>query len=88
MPGPYFEGQTPSVCGCYYPDVLRVCDEIVDGKGVRICDCINCGRFSFEFELQKCERGHALPPPDSVTSYDPEELNKIRNEEHERLRAL
>lgn len=24
MPGPYFKGQEPSACGCFYPDVTRV----------------------------------------------------------------
>ncbi len=30
MPGPYFEGQRKEQCGCYYPDVTRVRDDLSD----------------------------------------------------------
>ena len=39
--GPYFEGQVPSECGCFFPDVTRVSD---DAKaGTRTLYCIHHG---------------------------------------------
>lgn len=43
MSGPYFQGQTPNKCGCFYPDVTRVGDDVKRRK--RICHCIIHGRF-------------------------------------------
>ena len=52
MSGPYFEGQRPAECGHYYPDVLRVRDEMrTDTKFVRISDCAYCGRSEREFDI-------------------------------------
>lgn len=35
MSEPYFKGQKPGLCGCYYPDVLRAGDTFKDGRLVR-----------------------------------------------------
>ena len=53
MSGPYFEGQIPSKCGHYYPDVLRLRDERKgDGEYVRVMDCAYCGQYEIELDLQ------------------------------------
>lgn len=52
MSGPYFEGQKPAECGHYYPDVLRIRDEMrTDTKYVRITDCAYCGQSEREFDI-------------------------------------
>ena len=51
--GPYFEGQIPSECGHYYPDVLRLRDEKKDdGKYVRVMDCAFCGQYEIGLDLE------------------------------------
>lgn len=53
MSGPYFEGQMPSECGHYYPDVLRLRDKKKDnGKYVRVMDCAYCGQYELELDLR------------------------------------
>jgi hypothetical protein len=53
MSGPYFDGQMPSTCGHYYPDVLRLRDEKKDdGKYVRVIDCAYCGQYEIELDLR------------------------------------
>lgn len=57
MPGPYFQGQKPSECGHYYPDVLRLRDEKrPDGTFVRIVDCSVCGRYEFPLDVKTLAR--------------------------------
>ncbi|MFA6353530.1 MAG: hypothetical protein WCW93_01205 [Candidatus Paceibacterota bacterium] len=41
MAGPYFKGQEPAICGCYYPDVVRIQDDIK--KNTRTLFCITHG---------------------------------------------
>lgn len=66
MSGPYFRGQLPSLCGHYYPDVLRLRDEKrPDGTFVRIVDCSYCGRYE-----------HVLDPQD----LDPDLVRKLHKE--------
>lgn len=43
MPGPYFLGQQPASCGCYYPDVTRIRDDKPSLR--RVLLCINHGEF-------------------------------------------
>lgn len=74
MPGPYFAGQLAWSCGCYYPDVTRVRDDLV--KKARILYCIVHG---------ECEA-----PLDRYTtpSYDkvPMPTDDWRESERQRLR--
>lgn len=40
MQGPYFKGQKPEACGCYYPDVTRIRDRYDnEGKGIQVLFC-------------------------------------------------
>lgn len=48
MPGPYFKGQTPSACGCFYPDVTRIHDDPV--MKTRTLHCITHGDVKISLE--------------------------------------
>lgn len=37
MPGPYFKGQEPSACGCFFPDVTHVRDDPVQRQRTWFC---------------------------------------------------
>ena len=37
MPGPYFPGQEAAACGCYFPDVTLVRDELATGNSILYC---------------------------------------------------
>ena len=41
--GPYYTGQQPDSCGCYFPDVVRVRDDCQSRN--RTFDCINHGEI-------------------------------------------
>ena len=43
MSGPYFKGQSPEECGCYFPDVVLLRDDPENKK--RILHCINHGQY-------------------------------------------
>lgn len=47
MSDPYFPGQEPSVCGCYYPDVVRLTDVKHGGNIYRVAHCVTHGVFEF-----------------------------------------
>ena len=57
LPGPYFSGQLPSLCGHYYPDVLRLRDERrPDGRFVRVIDCTYCGKYELQLDAQTLDK--------------------------------
>ena len=88
MPGPYFEGQQPSQCGHYYPDVLRLRDEKrEDGTFVRIVDCSHCGRREFQLDVQILDKSpvRKLNKKGFVVGTKEEELSEVRKKELERL---
>ena len=37
MPEPYYPGQKPGPCGCYYPDVTRICDNMEEKLRTHYC---------------------------------------------------
>ncbi len=41
MKGPYFKSQQAAECGCYYPDVTRIGDDVQ--RSLRILYCIKHG---------------------------------------------
>lgn len=45
MPGPYFKNQIPvdDVCGCYYPDIILLGNDLE--RGMRVYDCVMHGRI-------------------------------------------
>lgn len=43
--GPYSPGQKSESCGHYYPDVIRLGDQIEGDRHTRILDCIFCGQY-------------------------------------------
>lgn len=45
--GPYFKGQKPSVCGHYFPDILRIRDD--KERKMRILDCKYYGKIEVPF---------------------------------------
>ena len=47
---PYAEGQKPSKCGHFYPDVLRVKDFKKSGKVYRLLNCVHCGDYPVEID--------------------------------------
>jgi hypothetical protein len=76
MMKPYFKTQTPSKCGCYYPDCTRLGD---DGRGHRLMLCIRHGFLLFTMRRNKLN-------PD----FQPLALNKLptkawREKERRRL---
>lgn len=48
MPGPYFKGQKPESCGCYYPDIIRMRDDA--GTSERVMFCITHGEVKKPLE--------------------------------------
>jgi hypothetical protein len=70
---PYFKGQQPSFCGCYYPDVTRLSDDIE--KNMRTCFCIRHKKFSFRLDKD-------TKPSQDVQQIPSEEW---RNAERERI---
>ena len=70
---PYFDGQIPGPCGCYYPDVQREKDESRLGGGViRTYRCKNHGCFTIErpeidYQAVKRTESTILPPVDLST---------------------
>lgn len=64
--GPYFEGQKPWPCGCYYPDSWRLGD---DGKGNRLTFCTRHG-----FVLTKLRKNKLNPEHHPLT------INKLPTE--------
>jgi hypothetical protein len=88
MTGPYFTGQQPSLCGHYYPDVLRLRDEKKeDGTFVRIIDCRYCGRDEFQLDpgaLDK-ELVRKLNKKGLDAGVREEEISEVRKKALERL---
>lgn len=63
MPGPYFMGQQPAKCGCYYPDVHLRRD--VPGKNQRILHCITHGEYPVELgNVKNPSPEMPIPPPE------------------------
>ena len=62
MKGPYFKSQTPAECGCYYPDVTRVGDDIQNS--LRILYCINHGFRVSKVESNAAREGIVRIPTD------------------------
>jgi hypothetical protein len=80
--GPYFEGQAPSECGHYYPDVLRICDfEVELDLFVRLTYCSECG-----YEVKKIPQGAVLLVPGLHGDSKPERFDAFRRSEKARLR--
>jgi len=73
MSGPYFKGQIASQCGCFFPDVTRLRDDLAANK--RVLHCIVHG--TVEIPLY----GH---PSDGE---QPIPTDEWREQERERLRA-
>ena len=83
MPGPYFEGQTSNEgCGCYYPDVTRLGDDLK--RRVRICHCMTHGRF--EIPLSRNTITDILMDGDDVTE-KPVPTERWRRKERNRIMA-
>ena len=77
--GPYFEGQAPSECGHYFPDVLRLREEPRDdGNYVRIVYCEHCGVH--EVELPAGFKPRPIPQEIKI-----EEVHAVREAEMQRL---
>ena len=79
--GPYWPEQTPSLCGHYYPDVLRLRDKRISRVGliyfIRVLDCAIC---------DDC---YGVRIPDDMAVLDAEnvgDLDEFRSRERERLR--
>jgi hypothetical protein len=68
---PYYEGQQPEFCGCYYPDVTRLSDNIEEGR--RHCFCIRHGKFSFKL-------GKDVEPIKEVLEIPSDEWRKAERE--------
>lgn len=75
MPEPYFKGQEPSKCGCYYPDVHFRKD--IPGEKVRILHCIIHGEYPVPLG-----EGTTPSPERPIPS------NKWYEEERERLHKI
>lgn len=81
MSGPYFEGQVPSSCGHYYPDVLRLRDEKKkDGTYVRVIHCTHCGLTEHPLDLKSLDRKFArkLRWRKVIVSTKEEDVDKVR----------
>ena len=88
MPGPYFSGQQPSLCGHYYPDVLRLRDEKrQDGTFVRIMDCSYCGRYELQLDPQTLDQGivRKLNKKGLDVGIKEDEISEVRKREMGRL---
>jgi hypothetical protein len=75
-PKPYFKGQEPCMCGCYYPDVMRVGD--VPKLKIRLLHCVRHGYLVMEFSRKG---GHAALSGDGFS------LPTVRRRELERKRV-
>ena len=78
MAGPYFKGQVSADCGCYYPDVVRLGDDLKRGK--RILHCISHGKYEITLppgETKKARQEELIAPSD-----------EWREEERQRLRSI
>jgi len=88
MSGPYFEGQQPSPCGHYYPDVLRLRDEKrPDGTFVRILHCTQCGEREFPLDPETLDPSlvKKLNRKGVVAGVREEKLAGVRRKELKRL---
>lgn len=57
--GPYFKGQHPAPCGCYYPDITRIKDDPVNGK--RILHCMYHERVEGKLVLKPVQDVNPIP---------------------------
>ena len=62
MKGPYFKSQTAAECGCYYPDVTRIGDDMQ--RKLRVLYCINHGVQVVGVEANACSGGIVRIPTD------------------------
>lgn len=83
MSGPYFEGQVPSRCGHYHPDVLRLRDEKKnDGTYVRIVHCTHCGLLEYPLNIQHLEKNLArkLKKDGILEGIKEDEVDEVRKQ--------
>ncbi|MSU55655.1 MAG: hypothetical protein EXS46_03930 [Candidatus Taylorbacteria bacterium] len=73
MSGPYFNGQIAlAPCGCYYPDVTVIQDDIE--ALVRHYHCVNCGNTARDLTFFEEVNPTIRPIPDE----DWRDLEKVR----------
>lgn len=76
MPGPYFAGQQPNPCGCYFPDVTRIgCD----------ADTAESILFCTTHEEYRIRASRGLVPKSERNELPSEEW---REDERQRLRGV
>ena len=75
---PYFAGQKPSECGHYFPDVLRIRDEIIGESAERTLHCAFCGEYRIPIK----------PSMTSKESLPEKDIPETRKREFEKIRLL
>ena len=76
----YHVGQMPAKCGHYYPDAVRLRDEIRGNDFIRIIDCELCGK-QYEMKIdEEVYNGHM------DVMLDEQDLDEFRKKERARLK--